>query len=89
MLPQPAFVTRVNERRAPGYSGREQSGDIVEFFSSPQLDAVGFQFLPSAKMQNAYVDETSSPALLSRHQEVANGRQFDFWVSYPLYVKSV
>lgn len=42
MLPQPAFVTRVNERRAPGYSGREQSGDIVEFFSSPQLDAVCF-----------------------------------------------
>lgn len=79
MLPQPAFVTRVNERRAPGYSGREQSGDIVEFCSSPQLDAVGFQFLPSAKIPNAsYVDETASPELLSKHQEVANGRQFDF-----------
>lgn len=78
MLPQPAFVTRVNERRAPGYSGREQSGDIVEFLSSPQLDAVGLQFLPSAKIPNAFVDVTVSPELLSKHQEVANGRRFDF-----------
>lgn len=43
MLPQPAFVTRVNERRAPGYSGREQSGDIVEFLL---VSTIGRCWLP-------------------------------------------